>query len=277
MLRLLTFGTLSLRNGEQITKGVGAQRSRLAILAVVASAGERGVTRDKLIGYFWAEANEAKARSALKQASYALRQATQSEPLITNGTTLRLDPAVITSDVEDFRSAVAAGDVARVVDLYRGPFLDGIYVRNAPEFEQWVETERSQLAQRFAEALDQLASASAMAQLWDDAVKWRLRIAEQDPLSSRAAVALMDALARAGDVSSALQAGRAYDARIAAELESPMPQSRSSRRSCARLRTGTWLHEMPRKSKTRGLQMGRRMQRVHRQRRGTAASSVRHC
>ena len=41
---------------------------------MLACAGERGLTRDKLIAFFWPDADEERARRGLSQAVYALRQ-----------------------------------------------------------------------------------------------------------------------------------------------------------------------------------------------------------
>ena len=47
-VRLHTFGGLGLMDGTEV---VASQRHRLALLALLAVAGERGCTRDKLMAY----------------------------------------------------------------------------------------------------------------------------------------------------------------------------------------------------------------------------------
>ena len=42
-------------------------------------------------------------------------------------------------------------------DLYAGDFLDGFYVRDAPEFEEWVAGQREWLRQALLDALHRLA------------------------------------------------------------------------------------------------------------------------
>jgi DNA-binding SARP family transcriptional activator len=58
VLRLRTFGGLSLESDHGPIRGAGGQRRRLGLLAVLAEAGERGLTRDKLIGLLWPEVDE---------------------------------------------------------------------------------------------------------------------------------------------------------------------------------------------------------------------------
>jgi hypothetical protein len=52
MLCLRTFGDLSLARGGVLHTGQASQRRRLALLA---AAGKRGLSRDKLLGYLWRE------------------------------------------------------------------------------------------------------------------------------------------------------------------------------------------------------------------------------
>ncbi len=66
---LKTFGGLSIVAPDGTSpSGAAAQRRRLALLAVLAASGESGVTREKLIGLFWPDTDEARARAALAQA-----------------------------------------------------------------------------------------------------------------------------------------------------------------------------------------------------------------
>src|SRR3989454_10204685 len=56
---------------------------------------------------------------------------------------LRLNPGLISSDVESFEGALDQHDPARAVSLYRGPFLDGFYLNGEGDFGRWVEGERA--------------------------------------------------------------------------------------------------------------------------------------
>ena len=82
---------------------------------------------------------------ALEQLLYALRRQL-GDSVVLGPDPLRLNPGIITSDVTQFGQATARGAPAEAVGLYRGPFLDGFYLSDAAEFEQWAAEERSQLA-----------------------------------------------------------------------------------------------------------------------------------
>src|SRR6185503_8522684 len=69
---LTVLGGLTLRGqGASLESSIG--KRRLVLLATLAAAGERGVSRDFLGALFWPESDDARARGALKQAVYALR------------------------------------------------------------------------------------------------------------------------------------------------------------------------------------------------------------
>ena len=104
---LKTFGELSLTTADGPSAGAAAQRRRLCLLAVLAEAGERGTTREKLLGMLWPEAGEERGRASLAQALYALRRDLGSEDVIEGTAALRLNDAVLPSDVAQFRRAIA--------------------------------------------------------------------------------------------------------------------------------------------------------------------------
>jgi len=204
MLFLRTFGGLTLvdadSDGAQLTVG----SSRIAILAVLAAAGDRGISRDRLLAIFWPESNERRARGALKQAVYSLRQILGEAELILGTNVLRLNPERVTADVIEFGRALEAGDPARAASLYHGPFLDGFFLRNGMEFDEWVERERARLHGAFIHSLEAMCrSADAGDDRAGAAEGWR-RLVQADPLSARYALGYMRALVAAGQRETAI-------------------------------------------------------------------------
>ncbi len=225
MLFLRTFGGISLeKDGEPIVVGVAAQRGRLAILAVLASSAGRGFSRDRLLPLFWPESDEERARGALKQAVYSVRRAAGQPELVTGTTELRLNRAVISSDVEEFETAVGEGDLERAVAAYRGPFLDGIHLKGLAEFEKWSDEERVRLAQVYASVLRRLAEARTAEGNPEAAVDWWRRLASVDPLDSQVALRLVGAQDRAGDITGALRSAAVFEERCRAELGVDPPE-----------------------------------------------------
>src|SRR6185369_10206775 len=144
VFRLVTFGGLGIEGDD----GAAAPRlraPRLALLAVLAAAGHRGMSREKLTALFWPDADEERARHSLRQNLYALRTGLGRDVVRSVGQTLTLDETTISADVTDFRVALAAGDREQAVLLARGAFLDGFYLQGTSGFERWVEEERGRL------------------------------------------------------------------------------------------------------------------------------------
>lgn len=218
MLRLRTFGGLTLSRGDENLTGAITQRRRLAILALLAVAGEAGMSRDKLVAYLWPESDAERARHVLNQLLYAQRRQVGDEALFQGRKTLRLNTAVLTADVGDMEEAFGRGALAEAVELYRGPFLDGFFVKDAAEFERWVEAQRSRWGRRVLEALAALAAQAAAAGDHRQAAGWWRRAAELDPLDAAVALELVRALAAAGDRAGALRHAREHTDALEREL-----------------------------------------------------------
>jgi DNA-binding SARP family transcriptional activator len=217
--RLRTFGTLALagREDDNLLGKHGHQRRRLALLAVLAAAGEQGRSRDQLLILFWPDATQSQARHSLEQLLYAMRSSID-EAVFSGVNPLHLNPDVVSSDFGEFQGALKRGDLEAAVDAYRGPFLDGFYLTDAPEFEQWLEAERARLERSYAGALEQLAQRADIAHDHATAVRWWRKLAEIDPVGSKSATGLIRALMNSGDHAAALQYAERYESVVAQEL-----------------------------------------------------------
>ncbi|HEV7591135.1 MAG TPA: winged helix-turn-helix domain-containing protein, partial [Longimicrobium sp.] len=122
--------------------GRAAHKRRLAVLAILAVARGRPVGRERLLGLLWPEQTAESARHSLSEAIYVLRKELGDDALLPAGGDVALNGEVVGSDVARFEAALEAGDAEEAVRAYGGPFLDGFYVADAPEFERWVDGER---------------------------------------------------------------------------------------------------------------------------------------
>ena len=235
VLRLLTFGGLALVHDDG-SPAPRVRAPRLAMLAALAVAGERGLSRERLMSFFWPDADETRGRHSLRQALYVLRQELGRDVVIAHETILSLDTSEIATDVADFRLALAADDRARAVALARGPFLDAFYLPGAPAFERWVEEERARFTVAVTGALVALATDAQHRGDRDATVEWWRQLNVVDPLSGRFASGYLAALAARGDRARALAFVREHEALVKRELDAePDPEVR---RIEARLRSG---------------------------------------
>jgi TolB-like protein/DNA-binding SARP family transcriptional activator len=217
--RLQTLGRLALRGpaGVAPASDFAQQNRRLALLAAVAAAGERGRNRDQLLLFFWPDASQQRARHSLEQTLYLIRKSVDAEVFL-GVNPLRLNADVMTSDVEDFEAAIGAGDLETAAELYEGQFLEGFYLTEAPEFEQWMDGERSRLEALYLKALERLAEGAERAGDSGAAAAWWRKLSEADPLSTRYALGLMRGLASTGDHAAALRHARSHERLVKEEL-----------------------------------------------------------
>jgi DNA-binding SARP family transcriptional activator/TolB-like protein len=209
---LVTLGRLALRTPagtEDETQGT--HRQKLALLAVLALSG-RPLSRDQLIGMFWGDQTEARARHSLSNALSHLRRVLGRHAIRPHRDEVALEAgAPLTVDADEFARAVSRGAWEVAVSLYGGPFLDGVYVGGAPEFEQWVDGERARLEGLFLKACAARASELAAAGDRDATEALARRWLAVAPLSSEAAVLLLDTLTALGTRDADQRALDAYD------------------------------------------------------------------
>jgi DNA-binding SARP family transcriptional activator len=221
MIQLTTLGCLEVDQTDGPASGAAARPRLLALVALVASAREMGVARDRLLAYFWPESDTEHARNCLKQTLFALRKDLHDDIFVVRIGSLRLNPAVITTDALQFEAARARGAHVTAVALYRGRFLDGFHIPGLLEFERWMEGERLRLAGCYQDSLEALARAAYEAGDWRAAVDWWRRLSTIEPLDSRVALRFMRALVATGARTEALEYARAYYDLVRGELGAP--------------------------------------------------------
>jgi DNA-binding SARP family transcriptional activator len=218
MLRLTTLGGLTLGVEDGLVSGAITQRRRLALLALLAVARRRGLSRDKVMAYLWPESDAEHARHALNQQLYLQRKLLAGQELFLGGKTLRLNPQTIRTDVGEFEDALDQGALEAAVAVYAGPFLDGFFLRDAPEFERWADAQRHRLARRLSATHVALASAAAARGDQAGSAEWWRRAAEVDPLDAQIALDVVQALAAAGNAAGALRHAQQHTERLRSEL-----------------------------------------------------------
>jgi hypothetical protein len=77
--------------------------------------------------------------------------------------------------------------------LYVGPFLDGFFLKGAPEFERWATMQRKRLAERCAQALEQLAVAAVKLGDQRRAIEWWQRAVDLNPFDTNSVLRLAQA------------------------------------------------------------------------------------
>lgn len=194
MLRLHFLGVpLIERDGRPVELPAKA----VALLAYLASA-DGAVPRERALGLLWAESAEDAARKNLRNTLWIIRRELGEGVVLTEGDRLALANEVWTD--------VAFPEAAP--ELYRGPFLDGLALHEAPEFELWVTMERERLAQNFLRVTTAALRTYRARGAWHEVLAAARRGLAQDTLHEPFYRALMEAHARLGERAEAL---RQYD------------------------------------------------------------------
>lgn len=216
-LRLLGAGLVEGPDGP--VDGRLARPRPLALLAVLAMAGDRGCTRDRLVGLFWGEANTRHARHSLSDVLHSIHRELGPAVTLAAGDVVRLNGAAVEADAVRFERAAERGDLERAVALYAGPFMEGFHLSGSAAFTEWQEAERRRLAARYAGALEGLAHAAEGHRDLAGAARWWGRRLELDRYCTHAALAMATALAESGERAAALRVLTRHIDAVRNELE----------------------------------------------------------
>ena len=228
VIELKTLGSLDLRHDGKEVHAVLKQPKRLALLTYLAiTLPRRFHRRDALLGMFWPELDQSHARAALRRAIYFLRQALGDDVIVGRGDEeLAILEEGFVSDVAGFEAALAAGNFADAVELYRGDLLEGYFVSQAPEFERWLDLERVRLRDRAADALKALTEEAERAGDLTRASTWAMRLTALSPYDEAAFRQLARLLERSGDRAGALKAYESFSSRLREAYEiDPSPET----------------------------------------------------
>jgi DNA-binding SARP family transcriptional activator/tetratricopeptide (TPR) repeat protein/TolB-like protein len=221
MIELRTLGALELTSADSNAASVVAQSRRAALLCYLALASPRGFhRRDTLFALFWPEDDAEHARHALRQSVYVLRHTLGSKTIVSRGDDeLALAPEQVRCDVWAFDAAVDQGRPADALALYRGELLAGFHISAAPDFERWLDEERSRVRRRAAEAGWALAAARERDGDAAGAAAAARRAAALAPTDETAVRRLLLLLERVGDRAAAVRAYEAFAWKLEEEYE----------------------------------------------------------
>src|SRR5262249_32583720 len=148
------FGGLRVQQADR-TISRFPSRKAASLLTFLAFHLHRSHSREELMELLWPDEDPAATRLRFRQVLTTLRHelepdgAASSPLLLADRASVRLDPRVVTTDVEEFESALRTAQTGaqdarcaslqRAADLYRGELLPGFY-------EDWVCAERRRLA-----------------------------------------------------------------------------------------------------------------------------------
>lgn len=210
MIELRMLGGCDLRDTTADTDIVSllAQPKRLALVVYLALAEPRGFhRRDTLLALFWPEFDEKRARGALRRALHFVRTHLGEDVVEGRGAEeLRLSEERAWCDVWGLRDSLSEGRLERALELYVGELMPGFYVAGCPDFDRWLELQRSAARRAAAQGARSLAAEAETDGRVLVAAGWLRRALEIAPEDEATLRSLIGLLASAGDRTGALRA-----------------------------------------------------------------------
>lgn len=101
---------------------------------------KKQASRDILVNLLWGDVDETTARKNLRNAIYMLRKAFDADVFISpQRSVVAVNPMIeFKVDVYDFTSL----EKSTIINLYKGEFLEGFFVKDAAVFEEWMLNQR---------------------------------------------------------------------------------------------------------------------------------------
>ncbi|MCE9557827.1 MAG: hypothetical protein K8R88_02640, partial [Armatimonadetes bacterium] len=191
-LRIELLGRLRVVQAEGVVERFTTQKNAALLGALALEPGRKNL-RDTLITQLWPDADEIPGRNRLNQAVSTLRKVL-GEALCSDSGSLWLDAELVSTDVNEFRteedfatdlrSDTQANSLIKLVELYRGPLLEGVN-------EPWLNRERSLLEETYGTYLRTLVRFGVKSGDTAKILLFAQRLAVHDPLDVEAHSALM--------------------------------------------------------------------------------------
>jgi DNA-binding SARP family transcriptional activator len=211
-LNLTLLGGMGVSQNGGTAPDFGARKADALLCYLV--VGRQAYSRSALAGLLWGDMPEANARMNLRRTLSRLRPAVGSHLHITAHDIAFNRAMPYWLDVERFESAASArkhngeivdtGPLRTAVKLYKGDFLDGFYVRNAPAFEEWTLGQRARLRDLAVQAMHALVVDCSEKGDLATGIDYAKQLLAHDPWREQGHRQLMELLARSGRRNAAL-------------------------------------------------------------------------
>ena len=208
-LQLTLFGSPEVRlHGQPVT---GFRTSKAQALLYYLAVTGRSHTRATLAGLLWSDQPEEAARASLSKCLSNLRDLVGDAVLVDRQTVAFNRHQPYHLDTEGFLAGIGQPPTPETLPtwqaaltLYRGDFLEGFYVREAPDFEQWVLVQRAHYREAVLQGLHTLANWYEQQGDLPQAISHTRRLLTLEPWREEAHRQLMTRLARSGQRAAAL-------------------------------------------------------------------------
>jgi len=221
---LRLFGALDVVE-HGVVRPFAAGRKAPQVLAYLALAHARSVTREQLAGILWPDCDERTARGYLRRSLYELSIARlpRREPWIAvRGESLGWNHACdVSVDVARFERAATPGEMADSIGWYRGDLLDGWY-------DDWVVARREELRRTLLGRLSELVRRRTREGDVRGALSFAERLLRVEPFDEETVRAAMALQRQIGDRAGALGRYESFRDALRREMQiDPMPETQA--------------------------------------------------
>jgi DNA-binding SARP family transcriptional activator len=253
MMRLRFIGPARLEMGSPPAQVDLAAYKGAALAFYLAAHPDQPITRTQLIALLWEGSHEQEGRNNLSTALSRLRRTLPGAPIVAVRDSLvwrAHSSNAVWTDIAAFvrltRPGASREELDRAVELWRGQFLEGFDLRGCPDWDEWLDLERSAWQQRMLAALERATEAHAAERDWCGALAYARRALTIDPLQERFHRLVMRLYQRAGDRAAALSQYRAAAQTLQTELGvEPDPATQRLYREILSVATSASVAETP--------------------------------
>jgi len=213
-LDISLLGPIQVTLDGQLITGFKSNKVR-ALLAYLAVEADKPHRRESLAGLLWPDWSEREALGNLRYTLSDLRRAIEdraADPpfLIISRDSIQFNTASdhwldVTSLTQSLESKTASiENQEKILDLYRGSFLEGFSLDDSPAFDEWTLLTRERLARQTLVSLHSLADCYAERGDYEKVQSLAWRQLELEPWDEKAHQQLMRVLALSGQRGAAL-------------------------------------------------------------------------
>ncbi|MCA9839574.1 MAG: tetratricopeptide repeat protein, partial [Trueperaceae bacterium] len=131
-------------------------RKALALLAYLALK-KGAVARAELDILLWPDHDSTRARRSLRDELSRISKVVGRGVILAAGQNIQINSEKLDLDLWLFDEALENERFGEALSFYKGPLLDGLYVKEAAPFETWLEQQRELYEQKYLFALEQMA------------------------------------------------------------------------------------------------------------------------
>ena len=219
------FGGFRLRDGTAAQEPSFTEKEAAFLVYLIVNA--EPSAREKLAELFWPDRTQDQSLANLRVLITRLRKKV-GDRLRVRGRQVAFDLDGAESDLGELESALAAFEgqqdrsseenLRRILETHSGELAPGVYGRDSPGFDDWLQERRQHLAGRIASARRALIDRSLAREDSQRALDQSRQLTAADPLDEDAQRLHMALLAETGRRAEALACYRSLEKRLAEEL-----------------------------------------------------------